>query len=259
VSDEYEKLARMIESANKVVALTGAGISTESGIPDFRSPGGLWTRYDPMIYGTYEAFLNDPSKFWEMAADLNPLLEQAEPNPAHLAVAELESLGKCDAVITQNIDHLHQRAGSSLVLELHGTYRAGTCLQCDRKHTYEEIKQAALSGTLPCCADCGGPVKPDVVLFGEPLNAPVLQRAIEFATTCDLMLVIGCGLEVFPAASLPTYAHRNKAALVFVNVASTAYDSIADIILKGLAGEIMPKVKEAYWKLIGATTERREA
>ena len=253
MSEQFESVARMIEAAGRVVALTGAGISVESGIPDFRSPDkGLWTRYDPMVYATFESFVKDPSKFWKMAEELNPLLEGAEPNPAHEALAELERLGKCEAVITQNIDHLHQRAGSTDVLELHGTYRSGVCLQCGRKHSFDEIRENASAGTVPACNDCGGAVKPDVVLFGEPLNAPVLHRAIELATACDLMLMIGSSLEVFPAASLPTYARRNDARLVFVNESCTAYDDIADVILMGRAGEIMPRVVEAYRGLIGA-------
>jgi NAD-dependent deacetylase len=255
LSDDYERLARIIESSKKVVALTGSGISTESGIPDFRSPGGLWTRYDPSVYATYEAFVNDPTKFWEMAAELHPLLENAEPNPAHCALVELERLGKCEAVITQNIDHLHQRAGSSVVLELHGTFRTGTCLLCGRQHEYDEIQAAALRGVVPVCVSCSGNIKPDVVLFGEPLNAPVLQLAIEYATNCDLMFVIGAGLEVFPAATLPSYAHRSGATLVFVNIASTAYDDLAYIMFVGKAGEVMPKVVESYRRLVGAVID----
>ncbi len=249
MDNEIESAARLLGGADKVIALTGAGISTESGIPDFRSPGGLWTRYDPMIYATYESFVHDPTRFWEMAAELNPVLEGAEPNPAHLGLGELETLGKCDSVITQNIDHLHQRAGSSDVLELHGTYRTGTCLNCGTRHDYDEIKESALRGKVPACKACGNTVKPDVVLFGEPLNAPVLHRAVELATCCDLMLVIGCGLEVFPAASLPTYARRNEAKLVFVNVAATAYDELADIIITAQAGTAVPELVEAYKKL----------
>ncbi|MBU4175222.1 MAG: NAD-dependent deacylase [Actinobacteria bacterium] len=246
MSDEFENVARMIESAGSVVALTGAGISVESGIPDFRSPGGLWTRFDPSIYATFESFVNDPSKFWEMAEELNPLLEGAEPNPGHLALVELERLGKCDTVITQNIDNLHQRAGSSDVLELHGTFRCGTCLKCGMKHTYEEIEQAAAGRVVPVCMSCGGSIKPDVVLFGEPLNARVLQRAVELATGCDLMIVVGSGLEVFPAASLPDYARRGNARLVFFNIATTAFDSVADVIIVGKAGETLPRVVEVY-------------
>jgi len=255
LSDDFERVARIIESAEKVVALTGAGISTESGIPDFRSPGGLWTRYDPSVYATYEAFINDPTKFWEMSAELHPLLEGAEPNHAHIALAELERLGKCEAVITQNIDNLHQEAGSSIVLELHGTYRTGTCLSCGRSFDYHEIKELGLKGVIPVCASCDGTIKPDVVFFGEPLNAAVLHGAIEYATNCDLMLVIGAGLEVFPAASLPSYAHRSGARLLFVNITATAYDDIADIILLGKAGEEMPRVVETYRRLTGVVRD----
>jgi len=255
LSDDFERVARIIESAEKVVALTGSGISTESGIPDFRSPGGLWTRYDPSVYATYEAFINDPTKFWEMSAELHPLLEGAEPNPGHLALSELELLGKCEAVITQNIDNLHQEAGSSIVLELHGTYRTGTCLSCGRQYDYHEMKELPLEGVTPVCASCGGTMKPDVVFFGEPLNAPVLHRAIEYATSSDLMIVIGAGLEIFPAATLPSYAHRSGATLVFVNIAATAYDEIADIILVGKAGEVMPRVVEDYRRLTVAARD----
>jgi NAD-dependent deacetylase len=250
LEEQLEAVARMLCDADKVIALTGAGTSVESGIPDFRSPGGLWTRYNPAIYATFDSFVEDPSRFWSMAAELNPLLEGADPNPSHEALVQLARLGKCDAVITQNIDHLHQRAGSELVLELHGTYRTGTCLACGRSHSYDEIKGSASQGQIPRCEECQGTVKPDVVLFGEPLNAPVLHKAVELAQTCDLMLVIGCGLEVFPAASLPTYAHRNGASLVFVNVTETAYDGIADLILKGAAGEVMPLVVEYYVRLL---------
>jgi len=251
VKEDFEKVARMIKEASRVVALTGAGISVESGIPDFRSPGGLWTRYDPTVYATFESFVRDPSKFWEMAAELHPMLEEVEPNPAHYALSELERLGKCEAVITQNIDHLHQRAGSTIVLELHGTYRTGTCMSCGRKHSFEEMKAFGLKTEIPKCNACGGVIKPDVVLFGEPLDSFVLRRAIELASNCDLMLVIGCGLEVYPAASLPTYARRNGAGLVFVNVSATAFDQIADVVLLGKAGEVLPELVKVYKEISG--------
>lgn len=251
MDENITRAAKMIAESPVVVALTGSGISTESGIPDFRSPGGLWTRWDPMVYATYEGFIKDPGKFWSMAAELHPLLENARPNPAHLSLVELEKLGRCEAVMTQNIDDLHTKAGSSVVLELHGTYRSSTCLNCGQSHSYDDIREMAYKGEIPKCKSCGGVVKPDVVLFGEPLNAGVLQRSIELSSNCDLMLVIGCGLEVFPAASLPGYARRNRAKLIFVNLAATAYDEMADLVLSGKAGEIMPEVVEAYREVSG--------
>lgn len=247
-----KRAAQMILEAVQVVALTGAGISVESGIPDFRSPGGLWAKYDPLLYGTYEAFVNHPERFWEMAKELNPLLENAEPNPAHIALAELERLGKCRAVITQNIDHLHQRAGSTDVLELHGTHRSGHCTSCSRVFTLEEMKELSCGGDqVACCPHDQTSIKPDVVFFGEPLDSRVLSRAAELASTSDLMLVVGCSLEVYPAAALPDYTKRRKGRLIFFNTVSTHHDAQADLACLGMAGESLPAVVEAYKKLAG--------
>jgi NAD-dependent deacetylase len=247
-----EAAASMIMRARQVVCLTGAGISVESGIPDFRSPGGLWTKYDPLLYGTYESFVRHPERFWEMAKELNPTLERAEPNPAHYALAELERLGKCKAVITQNIDHLHQRAGSQVVLELHGTHRTGHCMKCRRLFTLEEMKELSMDNTqVPYCPDDGGLIKPDVVLFGEPLDSRVLARAAQLASTSDLMLVVGCSLEVYPAAALPEYTKRNGGQLIFFNKVSTYHDDLADLVCLGSAGRTLPAVVDAYKRLAG--------
>lgn len=242
----------MILESVQVVILTGAGISVESGIPDFRSPGGLWTRYDPLLYGTYDSFVNHPERFWEMAKELNPTLEDAEPNPAHYALAELERLGKCRAVITQNIDNLHQRAGSTDVLELHGTHRTGHCMKCRREFQLEEMTEMTEGGTrVPRCPDDEGAIKPDVVLFGEPLDSRVLTRAAELASTSDLMLVVGCSLEVYPAAALPDYTRRRKGRLIFFNTVRTHDEGEADLCCLGLAGETVPAAVEAYKRLAG--------
>ncbi|MBN2168841.1 MAG: NAD-dependent deacylase [Actinobacteria bacterium] len=253
MGSDIEKAAKMIDKAGKVIALTGAGISTESGIPDFRSPGGLWTRFDPAIYATYDAYVRTPEKFWEMSQELNPMLENAEPNSAHQALAELEKLGKCEAVITQNVDNLHQRAGTSEVLELHGNYHTGTCLSCKQHYDYEYFADSVKNGTPPRCEVCDGLVKPDVVLFGEPLSPHVLRRAEFHAIHCDLMLVIGCGLEIYPAASLPFDTSRNGGKLVFFNLRSCSSDELADLIVTGNVGETVPEVVEAYKKLTGRT------
>ncbi|MBC7247389.1 MAG: NAD-dependent deacylase [Actinobacteria bacterium] len=244
--------AAMLLESSQVVALTGAGISVESGIPDFRSPGGLWTKYDPLLYGTYESFINHPERFYEMAKELNPTLERAEPNPAHYALAELERLGKCRAVITQNIDNLHQRAGTTEVLELHGTHRTGHCMRCRRVFSLEEIKELSREGEcVACCPEDGTAIKPDVVFFGEPLDSRVLARAAELASTSDLMLVIGCSLEVYPAAALPEYTKRRGGRLIFFNTVTTHHDSMADLVCLGKAGENLPAVVKAYKELVG--------
>lgn len=246
------RAAQMIMESIQVVALTGAGISVESGIPDFRSPGGLWTKYDPLLYGTYEAFVNHPERFWEMAKELNPTLENAEPNPAHYALAELERLGKCRAVITQNIDHLHQRAGSTDVLELHGTHRSGHCMSCKKPFTLEEMKELSKGGEcIACCPDDEATIKPDVVFFGEPLDSRVLSRAAELASTSELMLVVGCSLEVYPAAALPDYTKRSRGRLVFFNTVETYHDGEADLVCLGKAGEALPALVDAYKELAG--------
>lgn len=247
-----QKAAQLIMEAFQVVALTGAGISVESGIPDFRSPGGLWSRYDPMLYASYESFVSHPERFWEMAGELNPLLENAVPNPAHKALAELDELGKCKAVITQNIDNLHQRAGSSLVLELHGTHRTGHCTICNRMFNLEEMHE--LSGDnqiVPRCPDDEGAIKPDVVLYGEPLSALMLSRSAELAASSDLMLVVGCSFEVYPAAGLPEYTKRRNGKLVFFNTVPTYNDDQADLVCYGQAGEMLPAVVAAYKRLVG--------
>lgn len=247
-----QKAARMILEAFQVVALTGAGISVESGIPDFRSPGGLWSRYDPMLYASYESFVSHPERFWEMAGELNPLLENAVPNPAHKALAELEELGKCKAVITQNIDNLHQRAGSSLVLELHGTHRTGHCAVCHRMFNLEEMHELIRDDQIvPRCPDDEGVIKPDVVLYGEPLSASMLSRSAELAASSDLMLVVGCSFEVYPAAGLPEYTKRRNGKLVFFNLVPTYNDDQADLVCYGQAGEMLPAVVAAYKRLVG--------
>jgi NAD-dependent deacetylase len=249
--DEIEQAARLLKEAKQVCALTGAGISVESGIPDFRSPDGLWARYDPIVYASLESFIRTPERFYEMARELNPTLENARPNPSHLALVELEKLGKCSAVITQNIDYLHQRAGSSEVLEVHGTYSSGHCLKCKRKYTLQEIIRLSEDNTrVPLCEDCEGVIKPDVVFFGESLDAEILGRASTIASTCDLMLVIGCSLEVYPAASLPIYTKRNQGKLIFFNTTRTIHDQLADIVCIGRAGDAIPALVEAYKKLL---------
>jgi NAD-dependent deacetylase len=235
-------LARLIRELQPCVALTGAGISTESGIPDFRSPGGLWAEFDPLEYGSIEAFRADPAKVWRFYAPRFSLLDDAEPNAAHLALAELEQRGLLDAVITQNIDRLHERAGSKNVLEVHGSIRTSSCPGCGASYSLEEVLALLGRFDVPLCADCGGVLKPDVVFFGELLPADTIDRAYSLARSARLLLVVGSSLEVHPVAGLPLETLEAGGALAIVNRGPTALDSRASLKVDGSAGAILGAV-----------------
>jgi NAD-dependent deacetylase len=245
----YEKsllneAVKIIQKANDIVVFTGAGSSTESGIADFRSEGGLWSRYDPSIYANYFYFLEDPSKFWEMHNDLVDILIKAKPNDIHLGVVELEKLGKVSAIITQNIDSLHQKAGSSSykdipIYELHGSYRKLECIECKNEFNFEEINTKNIQ--YPACK-CGGFIKPKVVLFGEPLPKGVLDAAMNATLNCDCFLMIGSSLLVSPANYLPPIAKQHGANIIFINRDHTPLDGIADVFLKGSGGKILSEI-----------------
>lgn len=235
------KLAKeLLKNANFVVALTGAGISVESGIPDFRSPGGLWEKYDPYIYASYDYFLKDPSKFWVMSKDVLPLLEKARPNSAHSALAKLEKSGKLKGVITQNIDTLHQKAGSIKVIELHGSYEISSCLNCGKQYHLEDVRRFLELSTVPSCISCGEVIKPNVILFGEPLDSTNLKEAQMLVSNCDLMLILGSSLEIQPAASFPQQAKRSGAKIIQIDVNLPADTYLADIFLEGKAAKVLP-------------------
>lgn len=245
---EIERLAQLIIESKKTVVFTGAGVSTESGIPDFRGPGGIWSRYDPEDF-TIQRFLASPAArkaLWKMSAESGLLIE-AEPNPAHYAIAELHQLGKLDCVITQNIDNLHQKAGvpEDKVFELHGNMRWAVCLSCHRRFPMSEVLQKMKAGVeVPDCPDCQGILKPDAVLFGEALPQETLQEATRRSRNCDLFVVIGSTLIVYPAAYMPTYAREAGARLAIVNLTPTPLDHYATVVIHGEAGKIMPKVME---------------
>jgi len=246
--EEIERLAQLIKESQKVVVFTGAGISTESGIPDFRSPGGIWSRYDPEDF-TIRKFLSGPAArktIWKMSVE-GGLLTEAEPNLAHYAIAELYRLGKLDCVITQNIDNLHQKAGvpEDKVFELHGNVRWVVCLNCRRRFPMAEVLQKIQDGIeVPDCPDCRGILKPDAVFFGEALPQETLQEAICRAQNCDLFIVIGSTLVIYPAAYIPTYAGEAGAKLAIVNLTPTPFDHYAEVVIRGKAGEIMSRVME---------------
>ena len=239
--------AAYLQHARRAVALTGAGISTPSGIPDFRSTGsGLWDRYDPMEVASLMTFRHHPERFF---AWVRPLLQDilaAQPNPAHMALAQLEQAGQIHTIITQNIDGLHQKAGSRHVLEVHGTLETLTCTQCFRTYPSREFLPAFLeTGAIPRCPACGAILKPDVVLFGEQLPWKVWQEAEQAARSCDLMLVAGSSLEVTPVANLPLIAAQSGAALIIVNHTPTYIDIRADVVIRGDVAHVLPRIAEA--------------
>lgn len=247
------KAAELLSSSTYAVALTGAGVSTESGIPDFRSPGGLWSRYDPSEFATLSSFLEDPSRFYRMASEFLSIFT-AEPNEGHRALAELEGMGILKAVITQNIDGLHQAAGSRRVVELHGNLRECRCLGCGRVSPIEVLVEKLVQrGELPPhCDSCGGLLKPNVIFFGERLPKRELEEAFEHARKCDLMLVAGSSLVVSPANFLPPLAVESGAELIIVNEEPTPMDAFASVVIRGKTGRVLPElvglVKEALKK-----------
>jgi NAD-dependent deacetylase len=233
-----ELLAELIREHQPCVALTGAGVSTESGIPDFRSPKGMWARFDPLEYATLDAFQRDPEKVWRFYAPRFSMLTDAEPNRAHLALAELESYGLLCAVITQNIDLLHERAGSREVVEVHGSIRTSTCLSCGACYPLAEVL-GLLDARAPRCMACGEVLKPDVVFFDELLPEEAIDRAYELAGKARLLLVVGSSLQVWPVAELALVTLRAGGKIAVVNDGSTSVDDRAELKLAGEAGEIL--------------------
>jgi len=238
-----ERAAALIANSRYVVALTGAGISTPSGIPDFRSPGtGLWEKVNPMLVASDFFFRLQPQAFYEWALPLARKLLQAEPNPAHRALAELEDRGLLKAVITQNVDSLHQKAGSRRVLELHGNMRQATCLRCRKVISTQSLIGLFLEGgEMPNCS-CGGVLKPNVVLIGEQLPRWVLLEAWGEAERCDLMLVVGSSLEIAPAAEIPFVALRCGAKAIVVNHQPTPLDKQAEVVIREDVAQVLPQI-----------------
>jgi NAD-dependent deacetylase len=231
-----EALAELLEARRPCVVLTGAGISTESGIPDFRSPAGIWAQYDPMEYATIDAFLADPVKVWEFYGQRLALLDGAQPNDGHRALAELEDRGWVGAVITQNIDRLHERAGSCALVEVHGSIRTSSCLACGTVVPFAEV--VALL-PVPACPSCGRILKPDVVMFGEPMPETAISRATQLAARAGVLLVVGSSLEVYPVAGLPLETLAAGGSLAIVNRGSTQFDARASVTIDGGAGETL--------------------
>jgi NAD-dependent deacetylase len=238
MNDLYLRAAEMLRNSRRTVALTGAGISAESGIPTFRNDDGLWKKYDPAIYASYEVFLRDPAKYWQMRADFVKKFDTLLPNLAHEALAELERVGKLQRIITQNIDGLHTKAGNREVIEIHGSLLESSCMDCNRQFINQEIPAA-----IPPRCPCGGVIKPSTVLFGEPMPEEAMAQALLESRRCDLMLVIGTSATVQPAAFLPVIAREHGAFLVEINPEPTL--SYADLRLPEKAGQAMTSMLAA--------------
>jgi NAD-dependent deacetylase len=244
--EAIEYAAGLIREAHRTVVLSGAGLSTPSGIPDFRSDGsGLWSRDEPLEVASLLTFRTRPELFFHWFRPLARQIYLAEPNAAHLALARLEEQNKLQAVLTQNIDMLHHKAGSRRVLELHGTLRSLSCTQCYRQFGFEAFLLPFVEdGEIPHCPDCSAVLKPDVILFGEQLPQKILYEAQREARSCDLMIVVGSSLEVLPVAGLPMQALDRGAHLVIINNSSTYLNVRADVVLPEDVAKIIPAIAE---------------
>lgn len=236
-----KEAARVIQFANFAIALTGAGISVESGIPAFRGAQGLWQKYDPSEYAHIEAFLRHPAKVWEMLRELDLIMQKARPNPAHLVLAAWERENYLKAIITQNVDTLHQGAGSKNVIELHGNAFRLRCLKCDRIFVRDEID---ITQSVPFCP-CGGLLKPDVVFFGENIPTEPFLEAKAAVNACDVMLVVGTSAEVAPANTFPWEAKKHGAKIIEININPTVLtEEVTDIFLEGRASEVLTQLAQ---------------
>lgn len=244
LSDAIEKSASVFRSARRVVALTGAGVSTRSGIPDFRSrDSGLWTKYDPMTVASLSSFRYHPKDFFRWVRPLVKTMIDAEPNPAHTALAKLEQAGFLHGIITQNIDDLHRKAGSERIYEIHGHLREATCTSCYQKQNATNLIEVfSRTGALPYCDHCGGLLKPDIILFGEQLPATIICEAKALIDEADLIVVVGSSLEVMPAASMPIPALNAGAKLIILNNEPTYLDIRADFVIRDDVADVLPMI-----------------
>lgn len=244
LEDSILSAAEAIKGSENLIALTGAGISVESGIPDFRSAGGLWAKYDPNIYASIETFNRRPEKAWDMLFEMVKVTDSAEPNPAHRALADLEKIGYLKAVITQNIDNLHQEGGSRNVIEYHGNASILECRRCSRDYHVDDFD---LTGReIPRCKACSQILKPAVIFFGEMIPKQALTESHNLAGYADAVIVIGTSAMVYPAAAIPHEAKTRGAVVIECNIEHTGLTgSITDIFIEGPAGETLPKLVEA--------------
>lgn len=236
--DLINEAVQVLYQSKNTIALTGAGISVESGIPDFRSTGGLWSIYDPSDYATIDAFLNNPEKVWNMLRDMDKLVSQAKPNRAHIGMGHLERMGYLKCIITQNVDNLHQAGGARNVIEYHGNQNTLLCLSCGKRYTMDEKRKEY----TPRC-ECGRILKPDVIMFGEAIPQTALYGSMQMANSAQALMVVGTSAVVSPANSIPILAKKNGAKIIEINKESTHLTSrLTDIFLQGDAGDIIEKI-----------------
>ena len=247
MKDLINEAAEIIFRSKLTLALTGAGISVESGIPDFRSAGGLWSKYDPAEYATIHAFKQNPEKIWNMLRDMDGLIAQARPNPAHLGMGEMEKLGFLHCIITQNVDNLHQAGGARNVIEYHGNSSTLSCLQCGTRYKADEKR----GEHIPRCG-CRQILKPDVVFFGEAIPEQALTRSFHLASSAEVVMIVGTSALVSPANTIPSIAKSHGAKLIEMNMERTHLtDTVTDIFIEGRAGETIPALVAELKRLKG--------
>ena len=247
MKDLINKAAEIIFRSRLTLALTGAGISVDSGIPDFRSAGGLWSKYDPAEYATIHAFRQHPEKIWNMLRDMDGLIAQARPNPAHVGMGEMEKLGFLHCIITQNVDNLHQAGGATNVIEYHGNSSTLSCLGCGTRYKAEEKR----GENIPRC-ECRQVLKPDVVFFGEAIPAQALNRSFQLASSAEAVMIVGTSALVSPANTIPSIAKSHGAKLIEMNMERTHLtDTVTDVFIEGRAGETIPALVEELKRMKG--------
>jgi NAD-dependent deacetylase len=243
------KGAELIKVAEKILVFSGAGLSTESGIPDFRSPGGVWSKYDPSDF-YFNKIISDEKarvKYWQMSTEFYQTMKDAVPNRAHLAIKTLEDMGKLIAIVTQNIDHLHHKAGNSpdKIIEIHGTAFSVSCLSCGKNYDRDDIEERIRLGVkVPYCDDCSGILKPDTISFGQAMPEDKMAKAITHARKCDLCIALGSSLVVYPAASVPALAVESGAKLMIINRDETPLDSMADLVVQESVSKALGEMVE---------------
>ena len=264
LDEQIEKVAELVFSAKKVLVFTGAGVSTESGIPDFRGADGIWSKYDPEDF-TIQKFLSDRRARrmqWQLLSSGEMSMTKVQPNRAHYAITELDKLGKLYGVVTQNVDGLHQKAGvpEDMVFQLHGDLSHAVCLNCRKRYPMEEIAEWLSSGIDdPECKQCSGMLKPDAVLFGEQLPVQALMESERRSRTCDICIAMGSTLTVYPAALIPQYAAQSGAKFIIINMGPTELDSLADIRIEGKAGMIASEILKRVKAKLEAASKDKEA